>query len=140
MNTENFIYLLLIFILWGTWGFFSKIATNRLGGFQTMFWDSLGFILAFIFFLLLSLKKLLPLKTNLPEIFLAALGGVFGMLGYIFFYLLLSKNEASIVVPLTALYPALTIFLAVLFLKEALSITHLAGIILALLSIFLLTK
>jgi len=105
-----------------------------------MFWDSLGFILAFIFFLLLSLKKLLPLKTNLPEIFLAALGGVFGMLGYIFFYLLLSKNEASIVVPLTALYPALTIFLAVLFLKEALSITHLAGIILALLSIFLLTK
>ena len=52
---------------------------------------------------------------------------------------LLTKKEASYAVPLTALYPVLTAILAIIFLKEQLTVTKLFGIILSGAALFLLS-
>ena len=50
----------------------------------------------------------------------------------------LSKGKASLVVPVTALYPIGVILLAVLILKETLTLRQVCGILLSLAAIYLL--
>ena len=44
------------------------------------------------------------------------------------------------VVPLTALYPAVAVVLSRIFLQEALTLQHLAGLVLALAAVWLLSQ
>jgi len=62
------------------------------------------------------------------SVVLALLAGLFGGGGYVLFMEALETGKASIVVPLTALYPAVTVILALLFLGEKLSTTQAVGI------------
>ena len=71
---------------------------------------------------------------------LAFLAGAIGSIGLIGFYILLSRHEASRIIPLTALYPALTAILAIIFLHESINLTKIIGSILSLVAIYLLTK
>ncbi len=59
--------------------------------------------------------------------------------GLLLFLEALSKGPATVVVPLTALYPAVTVVLSRLFLKEALTWRHLVGLALALAAAWLLS-
>jgi bacterial/archaeal transporter family protein len=52
----------------------------------------------------------------------------------------LARGPALVVVPLTALYPAVTVILSWIFLKEALTLRHLMGLGLALAAVWLLSK
>ena len=61
-------------------------------------------------------------------------------LGTACFYLLLERERASLTVPMTSLYPAITVVLSVLFLKEHLSGTHVLGVFFALGAVFLLSR
>jgi transporter family protein len=70
----------------------------------------------------------------------AALGGVGAALGTVCFYLLLARQRASLAVPMTSLYPALTVILSVLFLKEQLNGLHVLGILFALAAVALLSR
>jgi transporter family protein len=72
-------------------------------------------------------------------VFLAIIAGVLGSVGIISFYILLTKKDASSAVPLTALYPILTAILAIIFLKEKLTIVKSAGIVLAGIALYLLS-
>lgn len=66
--------------------------------------------------------------------------GVLGYLGLIFFmYAVRQGEKLSIIAPITALYPAVTIALAMIFLKERLNFVQVTGILLALISIFLIS-
>jgi transporter family protein len=56
------------------------------------------------------------------------------------FYVLLRVAPASIVVPLSALYPVVTVVLAYFFLHEDLSLPRVAGVACALVAIWLLTS
>jgi bacterial/archaeal transporter family protein len=69
----------------------------------------------------------------------ALLAGVAGSIGSIFFYLALKKGKTSAVVPLTALYPLITLALSVLFLKEEIFGVRIVGVILALVANLLLS-
>ena len=71
---------------------------------------------------------------------LAVLAGIVGSFGLIGYYILLAREEASTVVPLTALYPVITVTLAIIFLRESLTPTKLLGIILSLIAIYFLSK
>jgi transporter family protein len=70
---------------------------------------------------------------------LAILAGAIGSFGLIGFYFLLTRKEASIAVPLTAVYPALTAILAFVFLKEPLTPVKIAGISLSAVALYLLS-
>ncbi len=60
-----------------------------------------------------------------------------GMISYFF---LLNRFPASVAIPLSALYPAITVIFALIFLKETLSLTQVLGIFFALLAVFLLSR
>jgi transporter family protein len=66
--------------------------------------------------------------------------GVLGGAGNLAFYLALAKGgKAAIVVPLVGLAPLVTVIMAFFFLKESLNRTQILGLLLALVSIFLLS-
>jgi uncharacterized membrane protein len=69
---------------------------------------------------------------------LAVLSGLVGSFGNLAFYRLMSAGQsAATVVPLTSLYPLVTVVLAVLLLKERLNLVQAGGVALALVAIYL---
>jgi transporter family protein len=126
-------------VAWGTWGVFSKLAIERIDQ-QVMVWGSLIVVPVIILVYLGASGHLVPLQMHGPGITFAALGGVGAALGTVCFYLLLARQRASLAVPLTSLYPALTVILSVLFLKEHLNGLHVLGILFALAAVALLSR
>jgi len=57
-----------------------------------------------------------------------------------FVFALSSGGKASIVVPMTALYPVITIVLSVAILREQITPVHGAGVALALVAVVLLSR
>lgn len=125
-------------VSWGVGSFLAKLATNRIGG-KSVVWDLLGYIPATLVYGLILFRVKDLLVSDRIGILLAVCAGVVGSFGGIWFYILLSRKDASVIVPLTALYPALTAILAFLFLHESLTWTKIIGIILATLAVFLLS-
>lgn len=117
--------------------FISKLATNKIGE-KALFWDFLFRLPIVLIYSIYFLKIKDILLSEKSGIFLSILSGIMGALGLISFFILLSKREASAAVPLTALYPVLTAILAFIFLKESLTLTKIIGIVLAMISIYLL--
>ena len=126
-------------VAWGTWGVFSKLAIERIDQ-QVMVWSSLIVVPAIILIYLVASGELTPLTMHAPGITFAALGGVGAALGTVCFYLLLARERASVAVSMTSLYPALTVILSVLFLKEHLNGVHVLGIFFALAAVVLLSR
>ena len=62
------------------------------------------------------------------------------MAGTLCFFAAAERGKISLVVSVTALYPLITIILAALFLKEPLTLKHLAGMACALVAILLLSS
>ncbi len=69
----------------------------------------------------------------------AIIAGVFMAFGLLAFFKALTAGAATVVVPLTALYPVVTVALSWAFLKESLTPRHLTGIALALAAVWLLS-
>lgn len=126
-------------VAWGTWGVFSKLAVERIEQ-QVIVWGSLITVPVVFLIYLAATSQLVPLKMHGTGVAFSVLGGVGAAMGTVCFYLLLERERASLTVPLTSLYPAITVLLSVLFLKEHLSGTHLLGIVFALVAVALLSR
>jgi len=128
-------YSLLCLLLWGMWGLFLKLAYEGSTWLEVYFLSAVeSFTLALSVFILGGGKV-----TTSKSMVLALLAGLFGGGGYILFMKALETGKASIVIPLTALYPAVTVVLALLFLGEKLSTTQAVGIALAVIATILLS-
>jgi len=112
--------------LWGLWGFFAKLGSDNLTpksaavmqgmGAAAVDWDTGGSTAAFF-------------------------AGVSLMTGIIAFVFAPSHGgKASIVVPMTAMYPVVTIALSVGILKEQITPTTGMGVVFAMIAVFLLSK
>ena len=84
--------------------------------------------------------QLAPINLHASGITFGLLAGLAGCVGTILFYQLLVREPASLVVPLTSLYPAVTVVLAAAFLHEELAATRIVGIVFALTAVFLLSR
>jgi transporter family protein len=125
-------------LFWGVWGIVVKLVTKEIG-MQALIWGQLGAIGLFpVYFLLF--KEMLPLELKASTIALSVIAGMLGVLGTMTFYVLLRVAPASIVVPLSAMYPVVTVVLAYFFLHEDMSLTRVAGVACALVAIWLLTS
>jgi bacterial/archaeal transporter family protein len=123
-------------VCWGAWGIFGKLASAQINSkLLVLVSISTSFLLLWILFLATGFE----VERNARGIGYAVLAGVAGSIGSIFFYLALRQGKASVVVPLTALYPLITVALSVLFLKEDLSAVKIIGIFLALVASLLLS-
>jgi bacterial/archaeal transporter family protein len=125
-------------VAWGTWGVFSKLAVERIDQ-QVLVWGSLIVVPTIFVVYLVASGQLVPLKISAPGLTFAMLGGVGAALGTVCFYLL-ARERASLAVPMTSIYPALTVLLSVLFLKEQLNGLHVLGILFALAAVALLSR
>ena len=132
------LYSLLCLILWGLWGFALKIAYQNLSWTQTYFLSSLASFTLMLVIILYYRIKLPPMNTAAIA---AIIAGIFSSAGYLFFVKALEQGKASIVIPLTALYPAITVIIALVVLREKISFYQGIGILLAIVaSILLSTK
>src|SRR4029077_8906231 len=96
-----------------------------------------------MFALALGILVAVPLNWHVsPGVFcLAAVSGTLNALGVMTSFAALERGgKASIVIPLTCLYPLVTICLAVTFLHEALTRLQVAGVILAIVAAVLLSR
>ena len=129
-----FIFALIALLLWGVWGLFPKLATNYLTPASVMVFSGIGNLLV-----LIGVLAFLNFRPDVHPrgITLAIVAGLLGTLGTIPFLYAISKGKASVVVPLTSLYPLVTIVLALLILREPMTLKQGVGIILALIALLL---
>jgi drug/metabolite transporter (DMT)-like permease len=123
-------------VSWGVWAILAKVLGDALSAAQSQALSTLG-ILPVI--LALALRKGSTTSGNRVRGALCAFaGGALGCVGNMAYYDALSRGaRATTVVPLTALYPLVTIVLAVLILREKLNHIQRAGVLLSLVAIYL---
>jgi transporter family protein len=132
-------YSLLTIVLWGAWGAVSKIASSGVDANTNQIYFTLG-LLPLMLCVLPAVRRGSSGPQHRAGIIWAFVTGLLGGAGNIaFFRALGSGGKVSIVAPATALFPLVTVILAVTCLRERLSRQQIAGFVLALVAIYLLT-
>lgn len=130
VSTTGNIFIALTVLAWGVGSFLGKIALKDVSGIQGYMLEALGTLTVFVAVAVLWRRDIV-----------GALGGItpagylFGILwgvGTVTFVMALKYRPASIAVPLTGLYPFVTVLLAALFLKEVVTVKSALGIAFAL--------
>jgi len=120
-------------VLWGASGFLQKLSTNHISGELSTLWFLGAFIPFGVFFLLQSpLPALITTKTWLL-VFAQGFFLAFGNLAVLAAFA--DNGKASIVTPLGALYPVVSVPIAIGFLSEHIAPREAIGIVLALISV-----
>lgn len=136
MMPRWFIATLLAILCWGIWALLGKVIGDALTGAQTQALSTLG-MLPVMLGLAFS-KRIQGSKDLARGSIFAFVSGLLGCAGNVAYYEILKSGEkATTVVPLTALYPVITILLAVPLLKEKLNRIQICGVLLALVAIYL---
>jgi drug/metabolite transporter (DMT)-like permease len=130
-------YALVPIAFWGVAGLLQKACTNHISGELSTLW----FLSAFIPVAALILwRESLPPQIAPRVWLLVTVLGLFLALGnFALLAACASAGKASIVIPLTALYPAVSVPVAILFLGEKVGARETAGILLALASVIALS-
>lgn len=122
------------FLFWGLYGFFPKITIRYISPLSTIFYEALiGIPVAIV---VLAVLKFRP-EFHPTGVLLASLTGVLGILGALSFLFAVRRGQVGLVSAFTALYPALTILLAMLLLGERLEFRQWVGVGLAILAMLL---
>ena len=130
-------FSLLALGLWGVWGFLGKVASQHLPAPQVYLLAISGHLVLGGYLLVGKLGAV----SWQPGGVAAALGAGLAMaLALLFFFAALARGPATVVVPLTALYPAVAVVLSWIFLQETLTLRQLVGLALALAAAWLLSK
>jgi bacterial/archaeal transporter family protein len=130
---------ILTVFLWGAWGLESKFVVDRISPYVNQVVFSAGLLPPLIWILFSkNLRRITGERRK--GMFYGLITGVLGGTGNIAFYMALAKGgKASVVVPLVGLAPLVTVVMALLLLKESLNRAQMLGLLLALISIFLLS-
>jgi transporter family protein len=128
--TQGWLFPALIaLVLWGVVGVLQKLGTNRVNATSLLIWVMVGYVIV----IPLILWKSGSWTFSPTVLLLGVLAGCVNGLGtWLLFQSLESGAKASIAVPLTALYPAVTVLFASIFLSERLSAREWLGVALAL--------
>ena len=129
-------YAILCTLWWGLWGFLSNIGSGTANPFQLQVLFTLGMLPVALGMLMQMHWKL---DRNAGGATYGILSGVVTGLGTLGYYAALHEQNASVVTPLTGLFPVLTIVLAFVVLRERLNKVQWCGMILALVSIVVLS-
>jgi bacterial/archaeal transporter family protein len=136
-GTNNWLSPTLVAVgCWGLWGFLPKLAIQHIQPRSIILYEVLGaMIVAGIAWFALGR---FPLETHPRGALLAIITGMLGLVATLCFTIALTRGNVTLVVTLSALYPVVTIVLANLFLKEALTLQQMVGVGLALLAMILI--
>jgi transporter family protein len=132
-------YSLLTIAVWGSWGVVSKIASAGVDADTNQIFFTLG-LLPLMLIMWRSPRVRGGGSQRKSGIAWAFVTGILGGTGNIaFFHALVIGGKASIVVPVTALFPLITVILAIALLHERISNLQKAGLAVALVAIYLLS-
>lgn len=139
MNLKNnlwFVYAVAAGLLWGIWGVVAKLISEEVNPFM----NHLLFTIGMLFTLPFVLRKCTKATFNVKGIIYGCIAGCFAIAGNVaVFYAFSLGGQASIVIPVTNLYPLVTIVIAVLAFKERLNFVNVIGISMSILAILLLS-
>jgi transporter family protein len=131
-------FSLLTIVCWGAWGAVSKVASDGVDANTNQIFFTLGLLPLIV--LAIRPARAASAGNRRTGIAWAFVTGILGGLGNIaFFRALVVGGEASIVVPVTALFPLVTVILAVAFLRERVGTAQKIGLLLAFVAIYLLS-
>jgi bacterial/archaeal transporter family protein len=124
-------------LAWGLWAILPSLMDGSVSAGQVQALSTIGVIPVM---LVLGLSRKPPAPGNARKGALLALaGGALGSLGNVAYYDALSRGgNAATVITLTALYPLVTVLLAMFYLKERLNGVQVAGVATSLAAIYLL--
>ncbi len=131
------LYSALALLAWGLWAFLPKLALSCLDPKTAFMFEVIGGAVTGLLVLLILRPQ--PGGAEMRGIIPAFLTGVMGYLGILCFMYAIRSGKICIVAPVTALYPVITVALAFVFLREKINIVQFAGIILALVSVVLIS-
>jgi drug/metabolite transporter (DMT)-like permease len=121
---------------WGLWSVMGRVIGDTLSPSQSQALSTLG--LAPVIVALACSPRLKSSGPRLGGILLAFSAGLLSCLGNVAYYEALNRGAAAaVVVPLTAMYPLVTILLAVVALGEQLNRIQMGGIVLSMVAIYL---
>ena len=124
-------------VAWGIVGLLQKLSTNFISAESSLIWLVVGFLLLEPFFY----PGAAVFHYSRWNLAWALLSGVLNALGaWALFAALKSGGKASIVSPLTALYPLVVIMLVPFVLHESVTRLQLAGVACALIAVVLLSS
>lgn len=130
-------FALLGMLFWGFWAILAKVATRSLSPETAMIFSYLTSVGVAVGYIILRDK---PLTLSSTGIGYALVAGVFAGAGAISYYIALDMGKASTATTVTGLYFAVAAVLGVVFLGESLKTSHIAGIGLAVVAVFLLAQ
>jgi transporter family protein len=123
------------FIFWGLWGLIPKLTVRYINPTSAIVFESLvGLPVALIIMVFMRFQ----VETEPRGVILASITGVLGILGALGYLVAVTRGPVSLVTAITALAPALTIVLAMVFLGETLVLRQWVGIGMALIAILLI--
>jgi len=139
MNLKNntwFVYAVAAGLLWGIWGVVAKLISEDVNPFMNHLLFTVG-MLATVPFIIPKCKRS---QLKMKGLMWGCIAGCFAIAGNVaVFYAFTKGGQASIVIPVTNLYPLVTIVIAVLAFKERLNLINVAGIMVAVPAILLLS-
>lgn len=134
------VFSLLAFIFWGFWGVVLKIASLGLDWKQLYVASGLATVVVVSLIAIMSRDTLPGSSSSAKYFVLGFIAGILGVLGYLSLIKALDVGgEASRVIIITGLYPALTTIMSRLVLGESLTSSKILGLVLAMIAIVLLS-
>jgi transporter family protein len=126
----------IVLVTWGIVGLLQKLSTNEISAESALIWLVFGFILLTPVFYPGKALLAYPVRSLIQILTSAALNavGAWALLAA-----MKSGGKASIVVPLTALYPLVVVLTAPIILRESISLTQGIGVGCALIAVVLLS-
>lgn len=124
-------------VLWGVWGVLGKFSTNQGTSPMLIAMLSSGAGLAIVAIVQLLVR--FPLERPPLGVIYGIVAGAVGGLGAILFFYALREGKVSVVIPISACYPVLTIILGMVLLKEEVSMAQGLGIAFAVTGVVLLS-
>jgi uncharacterized membrane protein len=131
------VFIVLNILGFGIWGFIGKIGMSAVGKYRYLFVSYLTVtVMISVLFYASNERGPVPYTTYLYPL----IGGIFTSMAITSYFNALERIPLSVVSSLSSLYPVITVILSITFLNERLTWMQGLGIILALISGFLLSR
>jgi uncharacterized membrane protein len=131
------VFIVLNILGFGIWGFIGKIGMSAVGKYRYLFVSYLTVtVMISVLFYASNERGPVPYTTYLYPL----IGGIFTGMAITSYFNALERIPLSVVSSLSSLYPVITVILSITFLNERLTWMQGLGIILALISGFLLSR
>ena len=127
-------WALLGFFWWGLFGFIAKVGSADVDARDMQVLFTLG-TLPLVVFILVRRKGM---RSNPKGRVIGLVIGLIAGLGNAAYFVAMSRGQASLVGPVTSLFPLVTVLLATIVLKERFNRVQAAGVVLAIISAVLL--